>query len=87
MDDAPGIKTFRINLGLLGRSGNAASETTNAEVKAFIPQLERLFDTGKLRPLDYFLAGTGFENISDGIAAMREGRGKGRKVIVKLQDE
>ncbi|KAH8797733.1 chaperonin 10-like protein [Xylogone sp. PMI_703] len=85
MDARPGIRTFRISLGELGRSGNANADLTNTETIKFIPKLEKLLATGALKPLEYVNVGGGFEGIFEGLTALGEGRGRGRKIVVRLQ--
>lgn len=82
-----GIELYRMNLGLLGRTGNPVAEEVNGEVEKFIPKLEKLLANGHLKPMDYQCAGVGFGGVSEGIQAMNSGKGGGKKIVVRLQDE
>jgi hypothetical protein len=57
------------------------------EVTRHIPKLEKLFASGVLKPLEVVVAGVGFEGVLDGIKVLNEGKIKGKKIVVRLQEE
>ncbi|KAL3423290.1 Zinc-type alcohol dehydrogenase-like protein C2E1P3.01-like protein 4 [Phlyctema vagabunda] len=81
------VEVYRIGLGQLGRSGNAFVDKTNSDIIDYIPQLEKLFETGALKPLEYHVAGHGFEGVLEGLEFLNNGDKMGRKIVVRLQDE
>jgi hypothetical protein len=87
MDARPNIETSRIKLGQLGRTDNAIALEVNSAVASFIPKLEKLLESGTLKPLDYFVAGEGFEGVLEGLKVLNEGGGKGKKIVVRLQSD
>ena len=87
MKSPAGLQTYRIHLGQLGRSGTPLADEVSREVTRFIPKLQELFASGDLRPLDFVVAGEGFEGVVKGLEVLNEGKVKGKKVVVRLQHE
>jgi hypothetical protein len=87
MEGRTGVETYRIHLGQLGRSGTALADEVATAVKTNIPKLEKLFASGALQPLDYVVAGEGFEGVLEGLKLLNEGKVKGQKIVVRLQHE
>lgn len=86
MESKDNIEIYRIGLGLIGRSGDAHTETINKVIESYIPKLENYLGNGMLKPMEYDIEGTGFEGIVKGIDALNAGKGGGKKIVVKLQD-
>jgi hypothetical protein len=87
MESPPKIRTYRIHLGQVGRTGTPLADGVNREVIRFGPKLEKLFASGTLKPLEIVCAGVGFEGVLDGLKALNEGKVKGKKIVVRLQEE
>jgi len=78
---------YRVHLGQLGRQGTELADEVRKEVIDFLPKIGNLLETGNLVPLEFANAGEGFEGVLDGVKCLNEGLIKGKKIIVKLQEE
>jgi hypothetical protein len=80
-------RPYRIDLGKLGRSGELIADRTDRQVTSFIPELQKLFASGDLKPLDFEIGGEGFEGVAKGLELLKSGKVKGKKIVVRVQDE
>jgi len=86
MESEDNVEIYRIDLGLIGRSGDAHAETINNAIESYIPKLENYLGNGMLKPMEYDIVGTEFEGVVKGINALSAGKGGGKKIVVRLQD-
>jgi len=86
MESKDNIEIYRIDLGLIGRSGDAHAETINNFIESYIPKLENYLGNGMLKPMEYDIVATEFEGVVKGIDALSAGKGGGKKIVVRLQD-
>ena len=86
MDKYEDHETYRTELGVIGRTrDDEVVVWTNEQLESYIPFLTRLLDTGKLRPNEFKVVGTGFEDIPKAVEIQQRGGSGGAKVIVDLQ--
>ncbi|KAF1979314.1 GroES-like protein [Bimuria novae-zelandiae CBS 107.79] len=83
-DAALGFITKGITLGPIGRPESAE---LNKKLTSWIPVINRLLGSGKLKPGDYSVEGTGVEGIQQAWDAQKSGKLGNKKVIVKIADE
>ena len=87
MEALPAIDMYRVHLGQLGRQGTDIADQVRGGVISFLPKIGKLLESGEIVPLDFVCAGEGFEGVLDGLKVLNEGKVKGKKVIVRLQQE
>ena len=87
MENHKDHETYRAKLGLLGRTGDDIKTwpTINEEVASFIPFLSGLLESGKLRPNEVKVVGSGLASIPPAIEAEQKGASSGAKIVVELQ--
>ena len=79
-------ETYRTELGVGGRTEEDEKvASTNEQLESYIPFLTGLLDTGKLRPNEFKVVGTGFEDIPKAVEIQQKGASGGAKVVVDLQ--
>jgi len=74
-------------LGQLGRQGTAIADEVRTGVTNFLPKIGKLLESGGLVPLEFICAAEGFDGVLDGLKLLNEGKAKGKKIVVKLQEE
>ncbi len=83
----PSAKTFRIQLGAIGRP-DADADALNADIARFVPVIRALVERGSVAPNEYGVVGsTGFESAVEAVGVQQRGELGARKVVVKLQEE
>ena len=90
MDPVDGIKIDRIQLGLIGRSGDLIKQypTINKTIASYIPKLVAYIEKGELKPNAYEIVGkTGFDSVTEAIKIQNQGKGGGTKYVVHIQNE
>lgn len=82
-----GVKLRRVDLGLIGRSGEdiKPSPTINEDIASYIPMIVDLVEAGKLVPNPYEMVGEGFDSIIQAVEKLTKGGGSSAKLIVKVQ--
>ena len=79
-------ETYRTELGVSGREGEDEKvASTNEALESYIPVLTHWLETGKLRPNEFNVVGTGFEDIAKAVEIQQKGATGGAKVVVDLQ--
>ena len=79
-------ETYRTELGVGGRDGEDEKvASTNEQLESYIPVLTHWLETGKLRPNELKVVGTGFEDIAKAVEIQQKGATGGAKVVVDLQ--
>ena len=87
LEAPPSVKVHRVELGLLGRVGEAEGRKTTAQTADMIDRFEPYLESGELTALDYELAaGQGWQAIIDALGGFEAGK-FAKKVVVKVQDE
>jgi hypothetical protein len=85
-----GIESYRVRLGAVGhtKENNVHGPEVTPAVKEFLPALEGHVADGALRPLEYEVVdGVGWASVLKGIELSESGKGSGKKIVVKIQDE
>ena len=60
----------------------------NEDIASYIPKIVRYLEEGSLKPMEYqVVGGVGFESVAEAEKMLGEGKGGGKKLIVRLQDE
>jgi hypothetical protein len=77
-----------VALGQIGKSGNNQADTVNNDIKAFIPEFEKLLESGKVKPMKYEQIGdVGVPEILKGLEAFNTRKSDGAKLVVKVAAE
>jgi hypothetical protein len=77
-----------MKLGEIGREGNAVAEKVNKEIAGFIPKLEKLLESGALKPMEYdLIEGADFEPVLKGLEAFSTKKSDGKKLVVRIAAE
>jgi len=85
IEEKEGIQVDVIALGEIGREGNAHMEKVNNDIAGFIPVLEKYFESGALKPMDYdFIEGTNFEPVLQGLEAFKTKTSGEKKLLVRI---
>ena len=80
-----GIDVYMVELGLIGKSGNAHTDSVNSDMEGFIPKLEHLISSGVIMPMEYEQVGeVGVEEVLKGLEAFKARKSDGKKLIVKI---
>lgn len=82
-----GIKIHRVQLGLIGQSGEEIKHKPdiNKHISSMFPMIVGLVEAGKVVPNQYQVVGEGFESIADAVSQQQKSGGAGGKFVVKLQ--
>jgi hypothetical protein len=83
-----GVDVYMVELGLIGKSGNAHADTINSDMEGFIPKLEALIASGAIKPMEYEQIGdVGVGEVLKGLEAFKTRKSDGKKLVVKLATE
>jgi hypothetical protein len=83
-----GIEIEMVELGEIGREGNAHMEKVNKDIASFIPKLEKLLESGALKPMEYeFIDGANFEPVLKGLDLFSTRKSDGKKIVVRVAQE
>lgn len=75
-------------LGAIGKSGDEHQRKVTAEIAAFIPQLEKLLESGQLKPMEYDVVGdVGFKEVLKALDAYNNRKGSVKKIVVRVAEE
>lgn len=84
-----GIKMHRVELGPIGRTGDAIKNqpNLNKDIASYIPMIEGLIEAGKLVPNEFQVIGdVGFESVIEAWKEQQKNAGAGAKYLAKLQE-
>jgi hypothetical protein len=77
-----------VNLGEIGREGNARIEKINRDITGFIPELEKYLESGALKPMEYeIIEGINFDPVMKGLEAFNTRKSDGKKLVVRIAEE
>ena len=75
-------------LGAIGKSGDEHQRKVTAEIAAFIPQLEKLLESGQLKPMEYDVVGdVGFKEVLKALDAYNNRKVSVKKIVVRVAEE
>lgn len=64
------------------------ADSVNKDMENFIPKLEKLLESGALRPMEYEQVGeTGVEEVLKGLEAFNTRKSDGKKLLVRVGAE
>jgi hypothetical protein len=77
-----------VALGAIGKSGDEHQRKVTAEIAAFIPQIEKLLESGQLKPMEYDVVGdVGFKEVLKALDAYNNRKGSVKKIVVRVAKE
>jgi len=88
IEPVEGINIHLVALGAIGKSGDEHQRKVTAEIAAFIPQLEKLLESGQLKPMEYDVVGdVGFKEVLKALDAYNNRKGSVKKIVVRVAEE
>lgn len=88
IDPMEGIDIDLVKLGAIGKSGDEQQREITADIATFIPQLEKLLDSGQLKPMEYEIIGdVGFKGILQALDVYNNRKGGTSKIVVRVAKE
>lgn len=80
-----GVEVYLCSLGQIGRSGSEHTTQVNQDMEGFIPLLEKYFDEGLLKPMEYEVVGdVGVGEVLKGLDAFNGRKSGEKKVLVRI---
>jgi len=88
IESKEGIQIEKVKLGDIGRDGDAEVDKINKDILRFIPQVEKLLESGALKPMEYdFIEGNDFDPVLKGLEAFQTRKSDGKKLVVRIAKE
>jgi hypothetical protein len=77
-----------VTLGAIGKSEDEHQRKVTSEIAAFIPQVEKLLESGQLKPMEYDVVGdVGFKEVLKALDAYNNRKGSVKKIVVRVAEE
>ena len=75
------MKVTQVALGPIGRD---EAKDLNEKLAAYVRVLATLINSGRLKPNEYEVVGTGFEDLAKAVEHQQKGASSGSKVLIEL---
>jgi hypothetical protein len=88
IEPVEGITIDLVTLGAIGKTGDEHQRQVTANIAAFIPHLEKLLQSGQLKPMEYELVGdVGFKEVLKALDAYNNKKSSVKKIVVRVAEE
>ena len=88
IEPVEGIEIDLVTLGAIGKSDDEHQREVTATIAGFIPQLEKLLESGQLKPMEYETIGdVGFKEVLKALDVYNNRKGSTKKILVKVAEE
>jgi len=88
IEPVEGIEIDLVTLGAIGKSADELQREVTAAIATFIPQLEKLLESGQLKPMEYEVVGdVGIKEVLKALDFYQKKKGSTKKIVVKVAEE
>lgn len=88
IEPVEGITIDLVTLGAIGKTGDEHQRQVTAHIAAFIPQLEKLLQSGQLKPMGYeVVGGVGFKEVLKALDVYASRKSSEKKIVVRVAEE
>jgi hypothetical protein len=88
IEPVEGINIHLVTLGAIGKSEDEHQRKVTSEIAAFIPHVEKLLESGQLKPMEYDVVGdVGFKEVLKALDAYNNRKGSVKKIVVRVAEE